>query len=143
MGDGVDVNISLLGFNEHLKKVNAQARKALAKSLRAGINVIGNEIVRNTPQLTGELRLAAGINVQTDPNKPSGFAVFGFGKMGYLAYWLEYGHKIVGHIPKKTDTGKVVAPNPFMRVALDSKAEEASDAFASTMRSELKDVIRG
>ena len=44
MGDGVDVNISLLGFNEHLKKVNAQARKALAKSLRAGINVIGNYI---------------------------------------------------------------------------------------------------
>lgn len=40
-------------------------------------------------------------------------------KLAPQGIWLEFGHRIVGHKPKKKDTGKRTAAKPFFRPAVD------------------------
>jgi hypothetical protein len=40
------------------------------------------------------------------------------------AIWIEFGHRIVGHRPNRTDTGKRVVAFPFFRTALDTTRAE-------------------
>jgi hypothetical protein len=44
-----------------------------------------------------------------------------FRKLSPQAIWIEFGHRIVGHDPNKTDTGETVKPRPFFRPAIQSK----------------------
>ena len=56
---------------------------------------------------------------------------------GFVALWLEYGHAIVTHAGR--DTGKKVAPSPFMRRAFDSAAERALEAFTEEVRAFMQE----
>ncbi len=56
----------------------------------------------------------------------------GFRKYAYVAGWLEFGHRMVGHEPKKTELG-VAAPRPFMRPAAGASASDAIQAFEDSL----------
>jgi hypothetical protein len=47
-----------------------------------------------------------------------------FRKRSPQAIWIEFGHKMIGHKPSKTSTGKFVTANPFFRPAIDMKRAE-------------------
>lgn len=47
-----------------------------------------------------------------------------FRKASPQAIWIEFGHRIVGHKPKKKDTGKYVTANPFFRPAINITRKE-------------------
>lgn len=42
-----------------------------------------------------------------------------FRKKAPQARWIEWGHRIIGHKPNKTDKGKTVAARPFFRPGVD------------------------
>lgn len=61
----------------------------------------------------------------------------GFGKMGHVARFVEYGHRMVGHKPDKKMMG-MVGPKPFIRPALKASSEPAMDKFTEILREELQ-----
>lgn len=64
-----------------------------------------------------------------------GSDVHGYG-MDYVARFLEFGHRMVGHAPNKKLLGQV-EPKPFMRPAAEIAAEAAIDAFEDAVLSDL------
>jgi len=58
-------------------------------------------------------------------------------KFAPQAIWIETGHKIVGHKPHLTDTGKMVSPRPFFRPAVMSKRT----AVRKTIRVGLQELL--
>lgn len=62
----------------------------------------------------------------------------GFGRMGYKALLVEYGHVLLGHKPGKKPLGSVPA-HPFMRPAADASAEPAIEAFAQSLAETVRD----
>jgi hypothetical protein len=52
-----------------------------------------------------------------------------FRKKAPQAIWIEWGHKIIGHKPNKTDLGKVFQPRPFFRPAIMAKRAAARKAI--------------
>lgn len=62
----------------------------------------------------------------------------GFGNMGYVANFVEYGHRMVGHKPDKKQLG-MVQPKPFMRPAAAVAAEAAIDAFLTAIKGVIDD----
>jgi hypothetical protein len=75
--------------------------------------------------------------VEVDLNAKGGSASVGFGKLGYIANMVEYGHVMVTHAPGKKVVG-FVPPHPFMRPAFESSAEPAIAAFAASMTETVK-----
>lgn len=53
---------------------------------------------------------------------------------GYVANWLENGHRIVTHKGKAVGTA---TPHPFLRPAADSAAQAALDAFTAQLAEDL------
>lgn len=54
------------------------------------------------------------------------------------AIWIEFGHRMVGHKPRKKDTGKFVTANPFFRPAIDITRSEVRKKITEGIR----DLIR-
>lgn len=54
------------------------------------------------------------------------------------AIWIEWGHKMIGHKPNKTDAGKFVTANPFFRPALDITRKN----MLKTVRNGIRDLLR-
>lgn len=75
--------------------------------------------------------------IELDAQFRGGVVDVGFGDLGHIALWLEYGHRMVGHKPGKKQLGDVPAI-PFMRPAFDACNEQAVDAFAATLASVVK-----
>lgn len=123
--------------------------RAHTKALSAGANVIADELERNTPVKPeetggnsldrGELRESVMIRLEVDQSGRGGQALIGFGKNGYVAYWLEYGHRLLSHGMKaiRRVIGNV-SPRAFMRHSLEASAEKAIDAYCTAMRDELR-----
>ena len=65
--------------------------------------------------------------VTIDTQGRGGRASIGFGKKGFVAVFIEYGHRMMTH--QKKDTGKFVPQNPFMRRAFSRAADKALEAF--------------
>lgn len=71
-----------------------------------------------------------------------GVVKVGFFKQGYVAAWVEYGHRMVGHKPdnKLLIGGRVaglVPAHPFIRPAADASAERAIEVFVEAVMEEL------
>jgi hypothetical protein len=64
----------------------------------------------------------------------------GFGSLGHLALWVEYGHRMVTHKPGRKQVGDVPA-HPFMRPAFDASAEAAIDAFGEALAEALRSAF--
>ena len=107
------------------------------RASNAAMNVLAEALISRTPVKHGDLARALVINVSVDANSKGSFGQVGFGKQGLVAYWLEYGHRIVTHKPGKKEVGEVSA-QPFMRPAFDSSADAAIDAFCAALEASLK-----
>ena len=129
--------------------------KLMRGALRAGINVIKDEVKANVPVKSGTLR--AGIKVSTRSSRGVVSAkVKTTGKHAHIARWLEYG--VAAHIirPRRKKSlsfgGTAVEgvnhpglkPKPFMRPALDKRAQEALTVVAQQMKARLtKEGLQG
>jgi len=85
---------------------------------------------------TGSLKKALHTDVYLDSDGYRGVASINFGRQGHVANWVEYGHHLIGHKPKKKEIGEV-QPHPFMRPAAKASGDAAVDAFTETLEREL------
>lgn len=126
--DNLPKNIVALGF---------------AKALEAGGMVIQREVDKRTPiqlkasggQLIvegGALKAALTHKIEIDSQLRGGSFIIGWGNQAYKVPWVEYGHRMIGHKPKKLDLGTVPA-HPFARPAIEFSYERAIEVFADTL----------
>jgi HK97 gp10 family phage protein len=119
--------------------------RSFARALSAGAGVIEAELAVRTPigdettnnELLGHLVDNITSEVKVDTQGRGGTARVGFGKKGYVARWLEYGHRQVSHQPGKRQVGRTAA-HPFMRPAVTASAEGAIEAFQNVLSEDLK-----
>jgi HK97 gp10 family phage protein len=118
--------------------------RAFVKALRAGIDVLAEELLARTPEREEgdrdedlqHLKDAIVSEVILTDQLDGGTASVGFGKLGHIANWLEFGHRMVTHKPGLKEVGNV-DPKPFMRPAFEAAAEQAMEAFGDVLQEEL------
>jgi hypothetical protein len=130
------------------------AKGALARALAAAAVPIVAEISARTPEGDESLRdenvahLVDSIQtiIEVDSQGRGGRAEIGFGKMGYLALWLEYGWKLTGHqphkkfiknVPENGDTYLTGSRRYFMRDGMEAAAERAIEAFCNSFSASM------
>ncbi len=127
----------------------------MRSALRAGANVIRDEVRQSSPFKTGLLR--KGIKVKTGSRRGVVTATIkAAGKHGYLASWIEYG--TAAHVIKARRAkglainGELAAvvhhpgmpARPFMRPALDTRAQAALMAVGEAIKARLtKEGLNG
>src|SRR5579885_992359 len=150
----IQVDIKVEGLEEVVdmfhRATDAVKGPAQLRALSAGANVIADELEKNTPVRAenpsggnsldkGVLRESVMIRVELDKNNQGGTAYIGFGKYGYVANWLENGHRLLTHGMKSIRRViGFVAPRPFMRQSLEASGQKAVDVYVETMRQELQ-----
>lgn len=90
-------------------------------------------------------------DIEIDANGRGGVVDVGFGPLGHIALWVEYGHNQVtggrlATIKNKAGKGKLVGftpAHPFMRPAFDASAERAVDAFVVAVKQVLDREVAG
>lgn len=126
-------------LNAALRSVGTRAGGlVLRDAAEAGAKVIAEEARRLCPKKSG--KLAEGITAEVG-RLQQGRAQFNvsFNKAQWYGKLVELGHalrrkrrgKVIGHVP----------PHPFLRPALDTKAEEATKTVGDVLRAELRDVL--
>ena len=139
-----EVNVDVKGLPELKRKLGAAGPQLAARIMRAGltkgIEIIAQAVLASTPVRTGELRENLVVAVDVAPSGTSGIARVGFGKEGYIARFLEYGHRKVVRKGESQEVVGFVPANPFMRRAYESSKEQAREAIIETLHSEVKDI---
>ncbi|RYF64041.1 MAG: HK97 gp10 family phage protein, partial [Comamonadaceae bacterium] len=142
-----DVKVKgLAELNQFLSQLPAKVEaNVLRGALRAGANVVADEVKTQAPVATGELRDS--FKVRTSSRK--GVAMATVRTKVFYARFIEFGvaaHKIVGKANGVLRFGDTtvrvvdhpgIRPRPFMRPALDSKAGAATVAAAEYMKRRL------
>jgi HK97 gp10 family phage protein len=130
-------------------------RSIMRKAMRAGARVIANEAKSNVPVQDGDLKRSIRVSTTSKRGQVEAKAVAG-NKKAYYANWVEFGtigHEIAARPGKvlrfKAADGKIVETQrvlhpgarakPFMRPALDTKADVAVKAVADTVRRNLNE----
>ena len=129
------MNIS--GLNETLALLDAiparVMKEAIEPALIAACAPMVQALASATPVKTSTLinHLMFGVEI----NEQTGRAVaqVGFGKLGYVARFVEFGHREVGHKPNLKEYGNV-KPHPFMRQAFADSVDAATDAFVKSIQ---------
>jgi hypothetical protein len=128
------------------------ATVGIVRGLHAAASVIQRAIRQGTPQRinrvggdAADVELVDDLQtrVTVDSNGRGGSAEIGFWKKGYLAEWIEFGHRIVTHAPgRKNKPGSQyvgdVPADPFIRTAADTSAEKAMDAYVAAVNESLQ-----
>jgi HK97 gp10 family phage protein len=114
---------------------------AYAKALSAAAVPIVEALVPRIPVHTGDLAAHLVTEVAINAEGKGGYVQIGFGKRSYIARFLEYGHRKVGHKPKLTFKGQFVSARPFMRPATETAAEAAVQAFANSINESVETGI--
>lgn len=136
-------------LNSFLQQLPPKMEKnVLRGALRAGSRVVAEEARLRAPEKTGLLR--QGIKVSTGGKGGTVIAkVKVTGKHAFIAPWLEFGtaaHAITakkggwisfGGVFAKSVQHPGIQPRPFMRTALDAKAQPAVIAAAEYMKRRL------
>jgi HK97 gp10 family phage protein len=145
--------ITVVGL-EDVQRMLAEAPKIVVangflKALSAGANVFADELETSTPEKAedtgglldkGVLRESITIEVELDSQSRGGSADISFGKNGFVAKWVEFGHRMLGHKDKTGEKkvlgsveGTTVPPHPFVRPAFDAAADRAVEAFTNSI----------
>ena len=139
----------LADLNKFLQQLPAKVEQSVLRgALRAGANVVMAEAKANVPVDSGQLR--DGVKVSTNSRRGRVTAkVKATGKHAHIAPWLEYGtaaHKITAKKGKGLFFGGLFVkgvqhpgarPKPFLRPALDGRAQDAVVAAAQYMKRRL------
>jgi len=129
----------------------AVAVVAVTRGLHAAAEVIEREIDVRTPvrstRIGGDKDYQAlitdlQVKVTLDARRGS-FAEIGFFRSAYLAQWIEYGHRMVGHKPNLRFLDKWVPARPFLRPAADAAEEPAVQAFTDAVSETLAEFSEG
>ena len=123
-------------------------KNVLRGALRAGARVVASEVQQRAPVRTGLLR--GGVKVSTGGRGGTVVAKIKVtGKHAFVAPWLEYGvgaHQIAAKkggwmafagVSAKSVQHPGIQPRPFMRPALDSRAQAAVVAAAEYTKKRL------
>lgn len=143
--------ITVVGV-EDVQRMLSDAPKTIVasgflKALSAGANVFADELELKTPVKKadtgglldkGVLRESIAIDVELDSQFRGGSADVHFGKNGFIANFVEFGHRMIGHKSGgKKVLGSVeatsVPPYPFVRPAFDAGANRAIEAFTNSI----------
>jgi hypothetical protein len=89
-------------------------------------------------QTGGGLRASVVSTVEVDAQGRGVHTQTGFGKQGHVAAWVEFGHRMVTHKPKKREVGFVPA-HPFIRPAFEASGDRAIDVFARSLTRTVKE----
>lgn len=121
------------------------------RALTSAAEIVADTLAYNAPEKEdnkaggllpepGDLKSLVTYDIELDQQGRGGVATIGFRgrKAGTVAYWLEYGHRIVGHKPRKVDTGKSVVPNPFVRKTADQALPVALERFNASLADTIK-----
>lgn len=124
-------------------------RNVMRSALRQGANVIRDEARSNVPVKTGALKKSIKVSTRARRGQVTATLKAG-GKDAFYAHMVEYGtapHDIAVKSKKVLvfeDGGKAtrarhpgISPKPFMRPAVDDKADEAVQAVANQVRKTL------
>ena len=117
-------------------------KAAIGKALAAGAVPIVSALRSRTPRLTGDLAEHIMTDIALDANGKGGTASIGFGKAGFKARMVEYGHRMVGHKPGKKEIGQVPA-QPFMRPTAAASGEAAIEAFSESLAESVDSGLPG
>lgn len=115
------------------------SRRALKKGALAAAEVIRAEAARRAPRRTGAL--GRGILKQVDRKARDEVRVgIGWSKDVFYGQFVEFGHSIVppGKTARKGGAVGNVPAKPFLRPAMDEKADEAVRAGAAVLRREVE-----
>ena len=129
MADSFHVN-GLEGLLQKFQDLDIKAaKKSLRKALKAGGDVFQQEIIARAPERTGQLRAEIASSTSVNPNEGTGTVSVGPLQHAFYGEFAEFGTR---HQPA----------HPFMRPAIDSKAGEAIDAFANTLRDAIDEAAQ-
>lgn len=135
-----EFSIAISGIDEAcamLDRVPKETVKvAFSRALAAAAVPIVETLNATTPEDTGELVDHLRTDIAISADGKGGKASINFGDQGYIANFVEYGHRMVGHEPDLKDLGNV-KPHPFMRPAASSAAEAAVEEFERSLRETL------
>jgi HK97 gp10 family phage protein len=152
-------NINITGgeaLAKALKELPTKIERNIMRSaMRKGARVIANEAKANVPVDDGDLKRSIRVTTRSQKGEVTATAVAG-NKRAFYANWVEFG--TVGHMinakpgkllkftardGKVIETPRVLHPGarakPFMRPALDNKADEAVKAVARQVRAKLNE----
>jgi hypothetical protein len=160
-------DIALDGIEETLQMLDEAPRNVVAsgfmRALQAGGTILADAIAAAAPVKSeatggllarGELRESVRLKVTLDSAFRGGVAEIDFGHAGPVAYWMEYGHRLVKHGAtwedrKNNYRGKLllrrnpetfdstVPPHPVVRKPLDTSWEAAVDAVVESLKETL------
>lgn len=133
----------VIGLREAIKALEnlgtSFLNEDMKEAVQRGLVVIGKEVISRTPHNTGKLAssLQAEATVHSSGLIGGAYEAKGWvgftGRMGALAMWLEYGHRVVSG---GREIGRA-KPRPFMRPALDASAMEVFEVVAASMTAGL------
>jgi HK97 gp10 family phage protein len=132
-----------------LDQLPAAMRDGIVRGgVRAGAKVLRDEAERLVPERSGELKKSIRVRVRVLRDVVGGMIVAG-GKKSYYALWVEFGTaahliaaksgkalRVLGRLVGKVDHPGAT-PHPFMRPALDNKANETLRAVAEYIKRRL------
>lgn len=145
----INSNLDFSGLNDIAKELEllskAESRQVLRRSVRAGAEVIQQEVADSAPELTGKLKrnivvlfgkgapgdAVAGIHIRgTNPKTGNSDNTMKTGSPNNAFYWryLEQG------------TSKMAA-HPFVRPAYEKKQEEAARAAFDELNRAIDEVL--
>lgn len=139
-----ETTITISGIDEVQRLLDTAAprivKHAFAKALAAAAVPIVKELQIRTPVEHGDLRRAITTKIAVSGDSEGGEAIVGFGRQSHKALWLEFGHRMVTHKPRKAQVGQVPA-RPFIRPAFDASANKSVEAFTQSMTESLQQDI--
>jgi len=138
------------------------AKNAFARGLAAACVPVANLLEEMSPIMEdgsihhrpppGALKAHVVTDVAIDAEGRGGVAQVGFGRWGFVARMVEYGHQMLPHFSTKgkaksgrisMNLSKPVPAIPFMRPAAAGSGEDAIDAFAGSVAETFREGIPG
>lgn len=142
----VQVTVSLNGIEDKLNAIGPLlAKRYLRAALKAGAKVIEEEAKTRAPVDSGDLRDSITTVVKMSGKNESGRASVGPAYDTQLSKQGKDTSQDPGVYGKWVELGldsREYPRNPFLRPALDSKAQEAVEKFAEVLRDGLNEVAK-
>lgn len=146
--DATNVVVNL-GFPPALAAAGGVLEAALWPRTPLTPEAIGNEAHGGKGPLASDLQ----VRITIDADGRGGFVDVGFWGLGHIAWWVEFGHRIVGPKPDDVSWKRFrqenmnhlgdVPPHPFMRPAFYAVVDDAVAAFFETLSTVLAGEYSG
>lgn len=138
-----DFQIDVRGIDETCEALTRMPKRmvkaSFAKALAAAAVPVSNAVAARAAKhrVTGKMVNSQVTVIEVDPEGKGGRVSIGFGKEGYKARLVEFGHRMVTHKPKHVEVGQVT-PQPFMRPAAAESAEESVEEFDRSLNEDIE-----